>query len=106
MSISWLYLVAAVIFEVLGTTCMKLSQGFTKVVPSALIFICYGLCFTCMTICLKKIEVSVAYSFWAGLGTTLIAFIGILCFRESTSTIKLISIILIIIGVIGLNSGK
>lgn len=106
MSISWVYLVAAVLFEVLGTTCMKLSEGFTKVVPSVLIFVCYGLCMIFLTLCLKKIEVSVAYSFWAGLGTTLIALIGILYFRESASTVKLISIMLIIIGVIGLNSAK
>ncbi|MDZ7961328.1 MAG: multidrug efflux SMR transporter [Aulosira sp. DedQUE10] len=106
MSTSWIYLIGAVIFEVLGTTCMKLSAGFTKVVPSVLIFISYGLCFTCMTLCLQKIEVSIAYSFWAGLGTTLIALIGIIFFHESASSIKLISIALIIIGVIGLNAGK
>ncbi|BAY99220.1 small multidrug resistance protein [Tolypothrix tenuis PCC 7101] len=106
MSISWFYLIGAVIFEVVGTTCMKLSEGFTNIVPSVSIFICYGLCFTCMTLCLQKIDVSVAYAFWAGLGTTLIALIGIIFFRESASSIKLMSIALIIIGVIGLNSAK
>ncbi|BAY26865.1 small multidrug resistance protein [Calothrix sp. NIES-2100] len=106
MLISWIYLVAAVIFEVLGTTCMKLSQGFTQVFPTVLIFIFYGLCLTFLTLSLKTIEVSVAYSFWAGLGTTLIALIGIFCFRESITTVKLISIFLIVIGVTGLNSGK
>ncbi|MDZ8053959.1 MAG: DMT family transporter [Aulosira sp. ZfuVER01] len=106
MLISWIYLIAAVIFEVIGTTCMKLSQGFTKVTPSILVFASYGLCLTFLTLCLKKIEISVAYSFWAGLGTTLIALIGIFWFRESMSSVKLISITLIVIGVIGLNSGK
>ncbi|BAY09414.1 DMT family transporter [Calothrix sp. NIES-2098] len=106
MLISWIYLVAAVLFEVIGTTCMKLSQGFTKVTPSILVFTSYGLCLTFLTLSLKKIEVSVAYSFWAGLGTTLIALIGIFWFRESMSSVKFISIILIVIGVIGLNSGK
>jgi small multidrug resistance pump len=106
MPISWFYLVAAVIFEVLGTTCMKLSQGFTQVIPAVFIFIFYGLCLTFLTLSLKTIEVSVAYSFWAGLGTTLIALIGIIWFRESITTMKLISIFLIVIGVIGLNSAK
>jgi small multidrug resistance pump len=106
MSSSWIYLVAAILFEVSGTTCMKLSQGFTKLVPSVLIFIFYGLCFSCLTLALKRIEVSVAYSVWAGLGTILIALIGIIWFRESATFIKLVSIALIIVGVIGINASK
>ncbi|MFK0732266.1 MAG: DMT family transporter [Gloeotrichia echinulata GP01] len=106
MSISWLYLYAAILFEVSGITCMKLSQGFTKIVPSILMFVFYGLCFTCLTLCLKRIEVSVAYSVWAGLGTTLIAIIGIIWFHESINLTKFISIALIIMGVIGLNLVK
>ncbi|MHC5828190.1 MAG: DMT family transporter, partial [Nostoc sp.] len=78
MSTSWIYLIAAIVFEVSGTTCMKLSQGFTKIVPSVLIFVFYGLCFSFLTLALKRLEVSVAYSVWAGLGTILIAIIGII----------------------------
>ncbi|OYE02758.1 DMT family transporter [Nostoc sp. 'Peltigera membranacea cyanobiont' 232] len=106
MSSSWIYLIAAILFEVSGTTCMKLSEGFTKIVPSVLIFIFYGLCFSCLTLALKRIEVSVAYSVWAGLGTVLIAMIGIIWFRESATLIKLLSIALIIVGVIGINASK
>ncbi|NDJ22240.1 QacE family quaternary ammonium compound efflux SMR transporter [Nostoc sp. B(2019)] len=106
MSINWVYLIAAILFEVSGTTCMKLSQGFTRIVPSVLIFVLYGLSFTFLTLSLKRLEVSVAYSVWAGLGTILIATIGIIWFRESATLIKLISIALIIMGVIGINSGK
>ncbi|MCC5670177.1 multidrug efflux SMR transporter [Nostoc sp. CHAB 5784] len=104
MSTSWIYLIAAILFEVSGTTCMKLSQGFTKIGPSILIAVFYGFCFTFLTLALKKLEVSVAYSVWAGLGTVLIAIIGILWFRESATLIKLISIALIIMGVIGINA--
>ncbi|MBG1265857.1 DMT family transporter [Nostoc sp. WHI] len=106
MSISWIYLIAAIIFEVSGTTCMKLSQGFTKIGPSVLIFVFYGLCFTFLTLALKRLEVSVAYSVWAGLGTVLIAIIGIIWFRESATFIKLMSIALIVIGVIGINASQ
>ncbi|MEH1929548.1 DMT family transporter [Nostoc sp.] len=106
MLTSWIYLIAAIVFEVSGTTCMKLSQGFTKIVPSVLIFVFYGLCFSFLTLALKKLEVSVAYSVWAGLGTILIAIIGIIWFRESASFIKLLSIALIIIGVIGINASQ
>ncbi|MEH1999214.1 MAG: multidrug efflux SMR transporter [Nostoc sp.] len=106
MSTSWIYLIAAILFEVSGTTCMKLSQGFTKIVPSVLIFVFYGLCFSFLTLALKRLEVSVAYSVWAGLGTILIAIIGIIWFRESATFIKLMSIALIIMGVIGINASQ
>ena len=85
---------------------MKLSQGFTRIGPSVLIFVFYGLCFTFLTLALKRLEVSVAYSVWAGLGTVLIAIIGIIWFRESATLIKLISIGLIIMGVIGINASQ
>ncbi|MBW4615237.1 MAG: multidrug efflux SMR transporter [Desmonostoc vinosum HA7617-LM4] len=106
MSNGWIYLLAAILFEVAGTTCMKLSQGFTKLVPSVLIFVFYGLCLGFLTLCLKRMEVSIAYAVWAGLGTTLIAIIGIIWFREAATLIKLISISLIIVGVIGLNASR
>ncbi|MGL6283669.1 MAG: DMT family transporter [Microcoleaceae cyanobacterium] len=104
--VSLIYLFFAIIFEITGTTCMKLSEGFTKILPSVAIFVFYGLSFTCLTISLKKIDVSIAYSIWSGVGTVLISLIGILWFKESSSMNKLISIALIVIGVIGLNAGK
>lgn len=85
---------------------MKLSQGFTKIVPSVLIFVFYGLCFAFLTFALKRLEVSVAYSVWAGLGTVLIALIGVIWFRESATLIKLVSIAFIIIGIIGINASQ
>jgi len=100
---SWIYLTLAIIFEVSGTTCMKLSEGFTRIIPSIAMFVLYGLSFVMMPLVLKKIDVSIAYAIWAGMGTALIAAIGILWFKESATMLKLVSIILIIIGVVGLN---
>ena len=82
---------------------MKLSDGLTKLVPSILIFIFYAASFVMLTMALKKIDVSVAYAVWAGVGTALIAIIGILYFEEPLSILKVFSIFLIIAGVIGLN---
>ena len=82
---------------------MKLSKGFTKLVPSILLFAFYGLSFGAMTVALKRIEVSVAYAIWSALGTALIALIGILWFKESVSVLKTVSLALVILGVIGLN---
>jgi small multidrug resistance pump len=102
---SWLYLVLAIMLEVSGTTSMKLSQGFTKILPSVLMFLCYGLSLSALTLALKKIDVSVAYAVWSGLGTALIASVGVLWFREPLNALKIISLLLIIMGVIGLNLG-
>jgi small multidrug resistance pump len=100
---TWLYLILAILLEVCGTTCMKLSEGFTKTVPSILLFVFYTLSFGMLTMALKKLDVSVAYAVWSGMGTALIATIGVLWFREPVTALKLISLGLIILGVVGLN---
>ncbi|MBO8181811.1 MAG: multidrug efflux SMR transporter [Archaeoglobus sp.] len=99
----WLYLILAILSEVVGTTNMKLSQGFTKLVPSILIFVFYGISFTFLTLALKKIDVSIAYAIWSGLGTALIVVIGLLIFKEPVTIVKLVSIGLIVVGVVGLH---
>lgn len=101
----WTYLVLAILLEVSGTTCMKLSEGFTKTVPSILLFVFYSLSFGMLTLALKRIDVSVAYAVWSGVGTALIATIGVLWFKEPITALKLISLALIIGGVVGLNLG-
>jgi small multidrug resistance pump len=100
---SWLYLVLAIVLEVSGTTSMKLSQGFTQMLPSVLMFLFYGLSLGALTLALKSIDVSVAYAIWSGLGTALIATVGVLWLKEPLNTLKIVSLMLIIIGVIGLN---
>jgi small multidrug resistance pump len=100
---NWLYLILAILLEVSGTTCMKLSEGFTKLVPSILLFVFYTLSLGMLTLALKRIDVSVAYAVWSGVGTALIATIGVLWFREPATAVKLISLALIVGGVVGLN---
>ncbi len=82
---------------------MKLSQGFSKLIPSILIFVFYAASFSVFTLALKRIDVSIAYAIWAGLGTALIAVIGIFWFKEPVNALKIISLIVIVAGVIGLN---
>lgn len=102
---SWLYLFIAILFEVAGTTCMKLSQGFSRLLPSILIFAFYGVSFAFMTLSLRKLEVSIVYAIWSGLGTAFIAVIGILIFQEKMTVFRFLSLLLVIAGVIGLNMG-
>jgi small multidrug resistance pump len=99
----WIYLLIAILTEVVGTTMMKVSQGLTRLMPAVLMFVMYAVSFVFMALALKKIEVSTAYAIWSGLGTALIATIGILAFRESFSIPKLAGIVLIIGGVVLIN---
>ena len=99
----WIYLVIAIVFEVAGTTAMKFSEGFTKTVPSVLMFVFYILSLVALTYALKKIDMSMAYAVWAGVGTALITIVGIFLFKEPAGIVKILSIVLIIIGVVGLH---
>jgi small multidrug resistance pump len=99
----WLYLLVAILTEVVGTTLMKFSQGLTRILPTVMMFVLYAVSFVFMALALKKIEVSTAYAIWSGLGTALIAVIGIAWFRESINLPKLMGLVLIVVGVVLLN---
>jgi small multidrug resistance pump len=83
---------------------MKFSEGFSKLTPSILVFVFYGLSLVALTLALKRIDVSVAYAVWSGLGTAMIAAIGLLIFKEPLTLVKMLSLLCIIGGVIGLNA--
>jgi small multidrug resistance pump len=99
----WLYLILAILAEVAGTTCMKLSVGFTRLTPSVLMWVLYGICFYFLTLALKKVDLGIAYAIWSGVGTALIATIGVLYFREPVTILKIVGIVAIIGGVVALN---
>jgi small multidrug resistance pump len=97
----------AIVLEVSGTTMMKLSQGFRRPLPTVLMFLFYGSGFVPLNLALRRLDVSLAYAVWSGLGTMLVTLIGIYYFREPATPLKLVSIALIVIGVLGLNlAGK
>ena len=98
----WGWLLVAIFFEVAGTTSLKISHGLTKLIPSICTFVFYGISFCALAFSLKKLDIGIAYAIWSGIGTAAIACIGIFYFGESVSLLKIISFILIIIGVIGL----
>jgi small multidrug resistance pump len=99
---SWFLLIAAIVAEVGGTTCLKLSEGFSRLIPSLGVFVLYPLSFVFLATVLKTIDVSVAYAIWSGLGTAFVAVIGILIFGEPLSAARLVSLGFIIVGIVGL----
>jgi small multidrug resistance pump len=98
----WLMLALGILFEVLGTISMKYAEGFTKLVPSILVFVFYGISLAALVFLLEKMQVSIAYAIWASAGTALIAILGMVFFKEPVSVAKIISLAFIIMGIIGL----
>ena len=98
----WLYLIVAIALEVAGTTCMKLSNGFEHILPSVGVGVFYLASMGAMIMAVKSLEIGVVYAIWSGVGTAVITTIGIIYFGESFSLIKVGSIALIILGVVGL----
>ncbi len=100
---AWLLLVGAVTMEVIGTTALKLSDGFSRLVPTVVTVSGYLMAFIALGFVLKRMEVGVAYAIWAGLGTALVALVGVFFFGETMNWIKAVSLVLIVIGLVGLN---
>jgi len=82
---------------------MKLSRGFAEPGPSLAVPIFYVLSAAAVILALKRLDLSVTYAIWSGVGTALAAAIGVLYFREPLTTLKLASIALVVIGVVGLS---
>ena len=94
----WLILAFAILLELSGTICLKLSHGFTRLLPSLGVVCFYLGSFTLMAQSLKTLEVGIVYAIWAGVGTALIAVVGILAFGESITAFKILGLLMIIGG--------
>jgi small multidrug resistance pump len=99
---AWLILALTILLEVAGSTMMKLANGFTAFWPSVGVFVCYAGALVGLTLVLRSIDLSIAYAIWAGAGTALIAAIGIVLFREPATTLKIVSLAFVVVGVVGL----
>ena len=103
---AWWLLSVAIGFEICGTVCMRLSEGFTRVTPSVLIFLFYAISFALNTFVIKVLGLSVVYAVWSGVGTAITAGIGVLYFKEPATAVKLASIGLVVIGVLGVHASS
>ena len=99
----WILLFIGIIAELLGTTSMKMSEGFTNLYPSIFTFVFWAIGLTIFLFALKEFDLSFAFAIWAGLGIIGVSIIGILYFKEPNSIMKMVSILIIVIGVIMLN---
>jgi small multidrug resistance pump len=100
---SWLLLGAAIVAEVIGTSALKASDGFTRVWPSVLVVVGYAIAFWLLALTLRTIPVGVAYAIWSGLGIVLIALVGLFAFGQKLDAAAVIGMALIVAGVLVMN---
>jgi len=97
---SWLFLFGAILAEVIGTTALKATQGFTRLAPSLVVVVAYALAFYLLSRTMQTIPMSISYAVWSGVGIVLITLIGYLVYRQSLDLPALIGLGLILAGVL------
>nr|WP_284047891.1 SMR family transporter [Halomonas gemina] len=96
----FLYLALAIVAEVVGTSALKASEGFTRLWPSVTVVVGYGLAFYLLALVLRTMPVGIAYAFWAGLGIVLVTLVGILVYGEKPDLPALLGLAMIVGGVV------
>ncbi|SEW35279.1 small multidrug resistance pump [Chitinophaga sp. YR573] len=99
----YLLLLVAILAEVTATSALNASNGFTKLIPSSIVVVGYGVAFYCLSLTLKSIPLGIAYAIWSGLGVVLTAIVGLLLFKQKLDVAAIAGLSLIVIGVIVLN---
>src|SRR5690606_41765442 len=95
---TWLALLGAIGFEVMGTTLLQQSQQFTRPLPTAGLAVCYGIAFYLLTLALKQMPVGLAYAIWSGLGVVLISAIGVFLCKQTLDVPAICSLVRLICG--------
>jgi small multidrug resistance pump len=103
---SYLLLFAAIVFEVLGTMMLPLTQNFTKALPITMLFIAYGLSFYFLAVVSQKLPLSVVYASWAGIGVFSVAILSYLFYKQTLNWQTLVGLFLIVVGVTIINLYK
>ena len=99
-----IYLALAIASEVIATLALKSSEGFSRPLPSTIVVVGYALSFWLLALVLKHFSVGTTYAIWSAVGTAAIALIGIAAYGEGVNLLKIASLGLIILGVVGLNA--
>jgi len=99
----WLALAIAIVAEVIGTTALKASNEFTRLLPSLIVVVGYGTAFYFMSISMRVLPVGIMYAIWSGMGIVLISVLGWVVYRQTLDTPAIIGLAFIIGGVIIIN---
>ena len=97
---AYLYLAIAIVAEVIATSALKASEEFTKLLPSLIVVIGYGVAFYFMTLVLRTIPIGITYAVWSGIGIVLVAILGVFLYKQIPDIPAIIGMGLIISGVV------
>ena len=97
---AYLYLAIAIIAEVTATSALKASEEFTKLIPSTIVVVGYGVAFYFMTLVLRTIPIDITYAIWSGLGIVLVTIVGTMLYKQIPDIPAIIGMGLIISGVV------
>ena len=100
---AYLFLMCAIVFEVIATTALKASAEFTRLVPSLITIVGYTLAFYCLSLSLRGIPIGIAYAVWSGIGMVLIALVQVFYFRQPLDLPAMAGMALILSGVCVMN---
>ena len=100
---AWVYLGLAIVAEVIATSALKASSGFSQWLPSIVVIGGYGTAFYCLSLALRDVPLGIAYAIWSGVGTALIALIGVVLYKQKLDLAGIAGIGLIVAGVLVLN---
>ena len=100
---NWLYLGIAIVAEVIGTSALKYSESFSRLLPSVVVVVSYAISFYLLALTLRSIPVGVVYAVWSGVGIVLLALIGAFIFKQHLDTPAIIGIGMILAGVLVIN---
>jgi len=103
MNWTYVWLIIAIAFEVIGTSALKETEGFTRLVPTIVSLVAYGFAFYFLALSLKALPMGVVYAIWSGAGIVFIAAIGWFVFRQALDAPALLGMALIIAGVAVIN---
>ena len=101
-----LIIIIGLIFQLGSATCLKLSDGFTNIIPTVLAFAFWAALFGTLMYAFKHFELGFIFAIFAGMGIILATAMGVVYFKEPVSALKVVSIIFIILGVVGLNMSQ
>ena len=96
---AYLVLGIAIVAEVVATSALKASEGFTRLWPSSVVVFGYGVAFYCLSLTLKTMSMGVTYAIWSGLGIVLITLVGWVLYRQSVDWAAVLGMVLIVGGV-------
>lgn len=102
MSVSWLILFFAIVFEIAGTLTLKFTDGMTRLWPTVIMFACYLASLWGLTLAVRQIPVGTAYAVWSGVGTLMVAAGGVIWLKEPITLLRVVSTVLVVAGVAGL----